>query len=94
MEYHPQPMDLSGIKLDQELEASIGLIARSVHEVWAQERLDQGWRYGERMSREDKTHPSLVPYEELPEEEKIFDIRTAQQVIKMLVYMGYCVEKV
>lgn len=93
MGYQPQPADLSGIILDQEIRDSIDKIARNVHEVWALERLDQGWRYGESMSRGEKTHPSLVPYDELPEKEKVLDVKTTEQVIKMLLHLGFRIEK-
>ena len=38
------------------------------NEVWAKTCIQQGWKYGEQRNDELKTHPCLVPYEELPEE--------------------------
>lgn len=37
------------------------------HEAWAEERLSQGWVHGPVKDTEKKTHPALVPYDELPE---------------------------
>lgn len=38
-----------------------------LHDVWATGMAYDGWRYGEEYSIADKTHPDLVPYEDLPD---------------------------
>lgn len=35
------------------------------HESWMREKLTAGWKFGERKDPEAKTHPCLVPYEQL-----------------------------
>ena len=47
--YVPQPMDTSDIQLPEELKVLIEQMAKNVHEVWAQSRLEQGWTYGEEI---------------------------------------------
>ena len=47
--YVPQPMDTSDIQLPEELNVLIEQMAKNVHEVWAQSRMDQGWTYGEEI---------------------------------------------
>jgi hypothetical protein len=37
------------------------------------EKIADGWRYGAKKSAEEKTHPLLVPYSELPVSEKLKD---------------------
>lgn len=37
------------------------------HEAWMKDRLAQGWKWGPERSELEKTHPALVPYEQLPE---------------------------
>lgn len=37
------------------------------HNSWMQEKIDQGWVYGEVKCPADKTHPCIVPFEDLPE---------------------------
>lgn len=78
--YTPQPMDTTGIVLAEELEMLVEQISKYVHEVWAKNRLSQGRTYGELRNGEIKTHPCLIPYEELPKEEKEYDRNTAQLV--------------
>lgn len=48
-------------------------MAKNVHEVWAQNRINEGWKYGDKRNDELKQHPCLVPYEELSEVEKDYD---------------------
>lgn len=36
------------------------------HDSWQAEKIKEGWVYGEVKDAEAKTHPCLVPFEELP----------------------------
>jgi hypothetical protein len=36
------------------------------HNAWSAEKVAQGWVYGDVKDAEKKTHPCLVPFEELP----------------------------
>lgn len=49
------------------------MTAGDSHRSWMQEKLDGGWVYGEEKCAEKKTHPCLVPFEELPLEEQVKD---------------------
>ena len=69
-EYIPNPVDTGHIQLPKELEYLVEEMAKNVHEVWLKTRIEQGWTYGEKRDDVLKQHPCLVPYEELPEEEK------------------------
>jgi len=41
-----------------------------LHDSWMQSYFNMGWKYGEKYSREDKTHPDLVPYSDLEQLER------------------------
>jgi len=43
------------------------------HNSWMKKYLEMGWRYGYKYDPEKKTHPDLVPYNELDPKEKIKD---------------------
>ena len=92
-QYTPHPLDLSGIKLPDELETLTEHLARNIHEVWAQSRMSQGWRYGEKRNDDLKTHPSLIPYEQLSEQEKQYDRDTALSTLKFIVKEGFIITK-
>lgn len=42
----------------------------SQHEAWYSDKASAGWKYGPVKDAEEKTHPCMVPYDELPEEQK------------------------
>lgn len=44
--------------------------ASAQHESWMQEKLLEGWVYGEEKDPEKKTHPCIVAYDELPEHQR------------------------
>ena len=91
--YVPQPMDTSDIQLPEELNVLIEQMAKNVHEVWAQSRIKQGWRYGNERSDALKQHPCLIPYEELPEVEKAYDRDTALETLKLIGKLGFKIIK-
>ena len=37
------------------------------HNAWMEEKIEQGWKFGEVKDAEAKTHPCIVAFEELPE---------------------------
>lgn len=92
-EYIPYPVDLSGIELPSELNELAELMAKNVHEVWAQTRISQGWTYGEERNDDKKTHPCLIPYEELPESEREYDRNTALSTLKLIAKLGFRIRK-
>lgn len=91
--YTPKPIDTSGIELPKEIEELTEQIAENVHENWAASRIADGWTYGKKRDDEKKTTPCLVPYDELPENEKQVDRVTAMQSIKTILALGYKIEK-
>ncbi len=91
--YKPQPIHTADIELCPELLALTEQIAENVHENWAAGRIAEGWTYGEIRDDRKKTTPCLVPYSQLPENEKEFDRTTALQTLKLIVALGYKIEK-
>ena len=91
--YIPKPIDTSFVELPQELLELTEKIAENVHENWAAGRISEGWTYGESRDDRGKTTPCLVPYAELSEEEKQYDRNTAMQTLKLIVALGYKIEK-
>lgn len=50
--------------------ALAGATSEELHLGWCQEKLDAGWRYGPVKDAEAKTHPCLLSYADLPEEQR------------------------
>jgi len=43
------------------------------HESWIKEKVESGWIYGATKDAELKTHPCILPYKELPVQQKSKD---------------------
>ncbi len=91
--YDPKPIDTSDVTLPEELLALTERIAENTHDIWAAGRIAEGWTYGDVKDSLKKTTPLLVPYGELPESEKAYDRNTSLETIKLIVKMGYRIEK-
>lgn len=44
--YKPAPLDLSEVKLSPSQEFLVDKLAENAHNVWAKDRIKQGWTYG------------------------------------------------
>lgn len=91
--YIPQPIDTNDVVLPEELSQLAEEMAKNVHEIWAETRIAQGWTFGSERNDAEKKHPCLVPYEELPEEEKVYDRNTSIETLKFIVSNGYEIKK-
>ena len=91
--YIPKPESLDGIQLSDELNDLVEAMAKNVHDVWAQSRMEQGWIYGPERNDQLKHHPCLVAYEELPEVEKAYDRDTAVGTLKLILKLGFKITK-
>jgi ryanodine receptor 2 len=89
MPYRPKPIDVTGVTLPPALAQLGEKLAENAHDLWAEERLAQGWTHGPRRDDVRKTHPSLVPYSALPESEKDLDRRTALGTLEAILALGY-----
>lgn len=91
--YTPSPADTSLQEIPEELMPLIEEMAKNVHEVWAQNRILEGWSYGPVRDDSLKQHPCLVPYEDLPESEKEYDRATSQQTLKLILKLGFKISR-
>lgn len=92
-EYHPQPVDTSGVELPDELMELAEAMAENLHNVWAKLRMEQGWSYGPERDDAKKQHPCLVPYGLLPEKEKVYDRDSSMETLKFIVSKGFEIRK-
>ena len=91
--YQPNPIDTGAIELPKDLLELTEKIAENVHENWSVGRIADGWTYGQTRDDTKKTTPCLVPYAELTEKEKEYDRNTALETLKLIVALGYKIEK-
>jgi hypothetical protein len=93
MSYKPVPIATAHVNLSPEIHQLTEALAKNAHEVWALERMAQGWRFGPERNDKRKEHPSLIPYEQLSEKEKVYDRNTAMETLKAVLALGYRIVK-
>jgi hypothetical protein len=89
MSYHPAPISTGHISLSLELLQLTERLAQNAHDIWAAQRMADGWTYGPQRDDKAKQHPCLVPYDRLPESEKEYDRQAAVGTLKAIVALGY-----
>ena len=91
--YIPRPIDTKDIELSDALKELTEEMARNVHEVWAQNRMAQGWKYGKERNDAQKEHPCLIAYDQLPDSEKEYDRNTSIETLKLILKLGFKIVK-
>ena len=89
MTYLPRPFDTKGIKLTDDLLELLERLAEHNHDVWATQRIADGWIYGKKRDDGKKEHPDLIAYSELTEEEKVYDRNSVRTTLQAILAMGY-----
>ncbi|WP_069472575.1 RyR domain-containing protein [Candidatus Marithrix sp. Canyon 246] len=74
------PEDPSNWSQTVDLTENQELLAKLEHKRWYAERRLNGWQYGTTRDDNRKIHPCLVPYEQLPEDEKQKDRTNIQDL--------------
>lgn len=77
-----EPVSPRWFRLDEETKESArdgvrraleGLTPEEMHGNWSRFKREHGWVYGDVKDPDEKTHPCLVPYDELPDEQRVKD---------------------
>ncbi len=93
MTYIPKPIDTSTVQLSPEILELTERLAENAHDIWAKQRMADGWQYGSQRNDANKEHPCLLPYASLPETEKVYDRKAAMETLKAIVALGYDFQK-
>ncbi len=70
-------------------EAEIETMARTEHDRWSWDKRLNGWIFGNIKDNSKKTHPGLIPYEDLSESEKEKDRELVRLIPSLLKDIGY-----
>uniref|UniRef100_A0A8B9LR02 Ryanodine receptor 2b (cardiac) n=1 Tax=Astyanax mexicanus TaxID=7994 RepID=A0A8B9LR02_ASTMX len=90
--YRPTPVDQSGISLSAGQEALVEALTENEHNLWARERIRQGWSYATQLDVKGKRSPQLVPFSLLEERIKCCSREAARDALGTLLGLGYAVE--
>uniref|UniRef100_A0A8C8CV05 Ryanodine receptor 3 n=1 Tax=Oncorhynchus tshawytscha TaxID=74940 RepID=A0A8C8CV05_ONCTS len=90
--YKPTPLQLSEVKLTAGQEVLVDKLAENAHNVWAKDRVKQGWTYGIQQDVKSRRNPRLVPYALLDERTKKSNRDSLREAIRTLVGYGYDID--
>jgi len=61
-DYKPRPILTEHIALSDEILELVELLAENAHDIWASQRLRDGWTFGPERDDTERRHPCLVTY--------------------------------
>ena len=61
LQYDPRPVNFSATVLPPCVESIVQVVARNSHDVWAYNKVIDGWRHGPKTNPAEKLHQDLVP---------------------------------
>ncbi|XP_056911325.1 ryanodine receptor 1-like isoform X5 [Takifugu flavidus] len=90
--YKPAPLDLNHVKLTPNQNTLVERLAENGHNVWARDRVRQGWTYSIVQDIVNRRNPRLVPYNLLDEKTKKTNRDTVCSAVRTLIGYGYNIE--
>ena len=69
-----EPEEIRALAIEGVRAARQGITPRQSHEDWARGKRAQGWTWGPEKDPEARTHPNLVPYDDLPPGQRDKDV--------------------
>ncbi len=69
----PEWQQVSAVKGVEMIRDNPSTSPEQSHEGWLREKAATGWKYGPAKNPETKEHPCFVPYNELPENQRLKD---------------------
>ncbi|MCA9053973.1 MAG: hypothetical protein KDA75_09060 [Planctomycetaceae bacterium] len=87
--YTPAPIDTGDVTLSADVLELTEQLAEHAHDIWARQRLQDGWTWGPVRDDVRKHHPCLIPYDALPDSERQYDRNAALDTLKAIIALGY-----
>jgi hypothetical protein len=85
-------LDRPVMNLDQDRHLALSsALAKAKHDDWMKGKIASGWRYGPELSMENKVHPLILPWEQLPDRYKAPDMEWPEKLMSILGDQGYSV---
>jgi len=91
-DYAPEPINTDSVEIPGSIIHLIETLAENAHDIWARQRLEDGWTFGPERDDKKKPHPSLIPYKKLPEEEQDYGRIMVLGTVKTILALGWKME--
>ncbi|KAL4003146.1 RIH domain family protein [Acanthocheilonema viteae] len=85
----PKPIDISTVVLPHFAMEIHEKLAENLHELWAMRKIELGWNYGEVRDERTRRHPCLTSFQQLPQNEKTYNINLAIDTMKTIEALRY-----
>jgi hypothetical protein len=72
-------------------EAEVEMLARVEHRRWMADRIERGWRFGEKRDNARLLHPNLLPFEALQLKDQEKDRAQVRAMVEVLACEGQVV---
>jgi ryanodine receptor 2 len=87
--YVPAPVDTTHVEVPSCLDVISDDLAENIHEVWAVNKINEGFTYGPTRNDDLKHNPCLTSFKNLSKKDKAYDVEMAFQTIRTLLALGY-----
>ncbi|TMS12225.1 Ryanodine receptor 3 [Larimichthys crocea] len=91
--FDPKPINTANISLPEKLEYIANKYAEHSHDKWSSEKVSAGWKHGDSMDEQSKSHPLLKPYKALSEKERETYRWPVRESLKSMLAMGWNIER-
>lgn len=89
-----QQLDIKHETIKEDVIKTIALEAtKRTHNLWLNEKVANGWKYGSKLDPIKKTNPMCMPWDNLSEKYKITEYRRMAGLIEVLNEMGLKISK-
>lgn len=92
-DYKPKPIPVEHIALSDEILELVELLAENAHDIWASERLRDGWTFGPERDDTERRHPCLVPYAQLSDRDRDYDRTMVIGSIRAILALGFNISR-
>lgn len=72
-EHSPDWQKSSAVDGVRHLQENPLVTPRELHENWMRDKQEDGWAYGDYKDPDRKKHPCMIPYQDLPQDDKVKD---------------------
>lgn len=62
----------------------VELAAKTYHNRWQQDKINEGWNFGHKLDARNRKHPMLQPWESLPEKYKVQERERFRTLLRIL----------
>ncbi|XP_078674597.1 ryanodine receptor 2-like isoform X8 [Branchiostoma floridae x Branchiostoma belcheri] len=91
--YVPVPVNIDKSTLPIDFSGFVNKLAEQTHDMWAYEKYNAAWAFGEELDEGAKRHPMLKPYRLFKDHEKDFYRTPISEALRCMLAWGWIIEK-